>query len=271
MKTLDVISFGAGVQSTAMVYMALHGDLSWPDAVIFADTQSEPAAVYDNVKRVRATCELKGLPFHEITAGNLMDDVLAAIGTPEVDRIGQPPFFVLDVQGGNREGRLWRKCTTEYKIEPLKKKARELLGVARAMKGKHEIRQWLGITTDEIQRMKFSAPPYLRKYPLIEKRMSRNDCVNWLSQHGYEIPSKSACVMCPFRSSAYWLELQRNAPDDWDRAIRFDADLRSNGLLPGVRNPAYVHRSCQPLSDVVFQDERQMDLFMDECEGVCGV
>lgn len=43
---LNIISLGAGVQSTTMALMAAHGEIEpMPDCAIFADTKVEPAAV----------------------------------------------------------------------------------------------------------------------------------------------------------------------------------------------------------------------------------
>ena len=45
---LQIISLGAGVQSSTMALMAAHGEITpMPDAAIFADTGAEPQEVYD--------------------------------------------------------------------------------------------------------------------------------------------------------------------------------------------------------------------------------
>lgn len=52
-----------------------------------------------------------------------------------------------------------------------------------------------------------------------------------------------------------------------------DEQLRSNGNP--MRGLVYLHRSCQPLSEVDFgnltQDNAEEDAFDNECEGICGV
>ena len=48
---LNVLSLGAGVQSSVMALMAAHGELTpMPDCAIFADTQWEPAAIYEHLE-----------------------------------------------------------------------------------------------------------------------------------------------------------------------------------------------------------------------------
>lgn len=42
--------------------------------------------------------------------------------------------------------------------------------------------------------------------------------------------------------------------------------------MRGQEQPAFVHRSCRPLDEVDFDPQRdQVDLFVNECEGMCGV
>jgi len=49
---MNIISLGAGVQSSTMALMASHGEITpMPDAAIFADTGWEPKAVYDHLAR----------------------------------------------------------------------------------------------------------------------------------------------------------------------------------------------------------------------------
>jgi hypothetical protein len=70
--------------------------------------------------------------------------------------------------------------TSEYKISPLKKAARELLGYPhpqRVPRGVY-IEQAIGISTDEFARAKDSGVPYLRNvFPLIELGWDRARCV----------------------------------------------------------------------------------------------
>ncbi len=68
---LHLLSLGAGVQSTTMALMAAHGEITpMPSAAIFADTQGEPAAVYEHLKWLMSPNVLP-FPVHVVTAGNL--------------------------------------------------------------------------------------------------------------------------------------------------------------------------------------------------------
>ena len=73
-EPMHVISLGAGVQSSTMALMASAGELSpMPTAAIFADTQGEPASVYDWLNWLEPKL---AFPVHRVTAGNLADRAL---------------------------------------------------------------------------------------------------------------------------------------------------------------------------------------------------
>ena len=51
-QPMRILSLGAGVQSTALLLMMIHGEIPKADAVIFADTGWEPAAVYKHLEKL---------------------------------------------------------------------------------------------------------------------------------------------------------------------------------------------------------------------------
>ncbi len=132
--------------------------------------------------------------------------------------------------------------------------------------------QWLGISMDEALRMKPSDVKYVtNRWPLIEKRMSRQDCVRWLERNGIEVPPKSACTFCPYHSMAEWRRI-KETPEDWEKALAVDRMIRK------ARPPydLFVHSSRKPLEEVDLrtpQEKGQMelDLWSEECSGICGV
>lgn len=99
-------------------------------------------------------------------------------------------------------GMIRRQCTSDYKIVPIRRKVRELAGLTRRRSPKTAlVEQWIGISLDEVLRMKPSFEGWqVNRWPLIERWMSRRDCLRWLEQHGYPLPPKSACIGCPFHS-----------------------------------------------------------------------
>lgn len=245
---MRLISLGAGVQSTTLALLAIEGALPRPDAAIFADTKWEPLAVYEHLDRLAGELDRAGIPLHRVSQGNLRSDAI-----DPGHRYASVPYFVRNPDGTEGMGR--RQCTSEYKLAPINRKVRELLGAAppdfrRVPKGRIA-EQWIGFSIDEIHRV--SDRPgvrYLRpRYPLLELGMSRKDCQRWLTSHGWGATAKSACIGCPYHGNAQWRDLRDNHPDEWADAVAFDAAIRKGGSrgMP-LDGQAFLHRSRVPLS-----------------------
>lgn len=273
-----VISLGAGVQSSTMALMAAAGAIKpMPDCAIFADTQSEPRAVYEHLDYLEG---LLPFPVHRVTAGSLREEILAAArGEQRMD--ARPPFFL------STGGMLRRQCTQDYKILPIQRKQRELIGLAprRHWPKVPVIEQWIGISADEAQRAKDSRIAAVKhRWPLLELEMTRADCIAWLAARGLRIPPKSACTFCPYHDDALWRDMQLHDQESFAGAAQVDAAIRN-----GVRDhkngqplsPAkwFLHRSLKPLAEIDFRSaeeagqKRLVDEqgFAVECEGMCGV
>lgn len=261
---LRVISLGAGVQSTTLALMAAHGEIGpVPDCAIFADTGWEPAAVYEHLRWMQSGNVLP-FPVHVVTAGNIRSDALAKVNSTG-QRFAAIPWFTLGRHGKRGMGR--RQCTKEYKLRPIQREVVRLLGGKRQAGGAEV---WVGISMDEVVRMKPSRVRYIvNRWPLIERRMSRRDCLAWLSAKGYAPPPRSSCVGCPFHSDLEWRAL-RARPDEWADAVAIDEAIRHQ---PGRRVQQFMHSSCVPLADVDLstpEERGQLNLFTNECEGLCG-
>ncbi len=268
-KTLTVISLGAGVQSSAMAIMAAKGDFPKPDCAIFADTGYEPKMVYNYLELLK---KILPYPVHVVSKGNIKKDMLDSIDNGT--RFPTAPFFTQNAITG-KKGMLRRQCTADYKIVPIRKKIRELCNIGY---GKHfpkdkYVEQWIGISTDEIQRMKPARDKYiLNRHPLIEANMSRQDCIKYLKDNDIPLPEKSACIVCPYHNDAYWHFMKTERPSEFEDAVEFDKNIRTGSR--NVRDKLYLHRSCKPLDEVEFnkkENDKQLDMFNNECEGMCGV
>lgn len=271
---LRVLSLGAGVQSTTIALMAAHGEIGpMPDCAIFADTQAEPAEVYEHLDWL---CSGNVLPFpvHRVTAGSLRQELIDAAAR-KVGSHGRPPFFVRNPDGST--GMIRRQCTSDYKIDPIHKAVRELIGLKRGQRGPTGgpvVEQWIGISLDEFQRAKPSRIAWIQnRWPLIEKEIDRRACESWLVQNGYPVPPKSACTFCPFRSDAEWRRMRDKQPAAFADAVAISRAIE--GGLQGINSGSvYLHRSLKPLDQVdlsTAEDRGQLNMFDNECEGMCGV
>jgi hypothetical protein len=269
-KPLRVLSLGAGVQSTTTLLMAIHGELPKPDHVVFADVGWEPKPVYEHLAKLEALMVKHDIPFHKVTQGNLKEDFLS-----QEARNASMPLFVRNDQG--KIAMVRRQCTSEYKIKPLMKKQRELAGLKKGQRSKeHLITTVIGISYDESQRMRDAAFPWIRnEYPLVDLKMTRQDCLDWNAEKGYDKPPRSACVGCPFKNQEEWRHLKATMPEEWEDAVAFDQALRKNSRLQiRFNGELYLHRSGLPLDQVDLRTDEEkgiFSLFDMECEGMCGL
>jgi hypothetical protein len=301
-----ILNFGAGTQSTTLLYLALDGRIDL-DAAIFADTGAEEEHTYEHLEYCKSLCEDSGIDFHIVQNGNLEDKVLGGMNG---QRFASMPFFCENEDG--EPAMLKRQCTSEHKIEPIlglvrwyayvhlfrslgyeRPMAEHYAGIVRSkwgeldeqerslkmkaqMKGGDCVRvdQLFGITTDEITRMREADLPLSRhRYPLIyDFEWSRDDCIEYLARSDRRAPAKSSCYFCPFHDNARWKDMKENRPDEFERAVEFDRKIR-DGELRGVEADAlYLHPSLQPLDQIDFETPgRRDDGFHSECTGSCGL
>lgn len=110
-------------------------------------------------------------------------------------------------------------------------------------------------------------PTQVLKYPLIDLRLTRQDCINIIQRAGLPVPPKSSCWFCPFHRISTWQRLKRETPELFDRAIALEQTLSDRSEMLG-RGKVFLTRKLQPLDQVVGD---QIDMFdNDTCEsGFC--
>jgi hypothetical protein len=249
--TLRLLSLGAGVQSTAVLLLACDGTIPRFDYAVFADTGWEPTAVYDNLNRLTELAATAGIPVLRVSKGDIRTDAL----NPE-HRFVSMPVHVRNADGS--KGLARRQCTSEYKIAPLKRAARQLLGYPHPKRVPDGVfaEQAIGISTDEFHRAKDADVRYLRNvFPLIELGWDRGRCSDYLAERGFGATVKSACVGCPYHGDAGWRWIRDNDSKSWAEAIEFDKAIRHgypHATQAGqpLRGRYFLHRSCRPLDEV---------------------
>ena len=255
---MNILSLGAGVQSSTLALMAAKGEIGpMPDAAIFADTGWEPKHVQEYLDWLETQ-----LPFPVYRVMH-KDGLLADLQVN--GRFASVPFFTADGGLGRRQ------CTAEYKLKPIRKKMRELLGYApRKRIPENSATCWIGISMDESIRMKPSWDKWIKnRWPLIELGMTRWHCLEWMDKNGYPMPPKSSCLGCPFHSDKHWAEMKTGDPEEWQHTIEMDRFIRTR--IKGMQQQ-FMHRSRRLLDQVDFSAiTNQVDMFANECEGMCGV
>lgn len=276
MKTINVLSWGGGTQSTALMLKMLNGDVVddqgktiKPDYIIFADTGDESKMTYDQVcniqKFVKTTYaktiivvkknkELK--PDHEIikmvktgeTSGTIyrssdyadlyQNQVLFYKGV--LDRADIVPHWVINKHG--EIGKLMgRQCTVTYKITQIIKEIRRREGLKAFSAKKHRINMYIGFTIDEIGRVKPSPQSYIEnKFPLVDIRWSKEDCIQYVIKTLGFKPHSSVCNMCYANDFNKVYDIYKNDPEAWNKLLVLDDAMANKPQGHRIRGDVYM-------------------------------
>jgi hypothetical protein len=237
--------------------------------------------VYEHLERLTAHAREHGLEVHRATGGDIRDLVREG-GALDA------PYF-LQAEDGSSLGMASRQCTRYLKIRPMRRVLRSLMREC----GATTATQVFGISADEFHRMRKPDVAYLEHaYPLVDLRMTREDCKRYLAERWPWPVPRSACIGCPYHSDHEWRAMRDERPAEWEEAQAFErmvqAHAGGSGRLAQVelRGTPYLHRQRVPLEQVDLttpEDHGQLSLlgaagggadalgFLDECEGMCGV
>ena len=240
---LTYLSLGFGVQSWALAAMIAVGELPPVDVAIHADTTHEADGTYRHAEKWTGWLEERGV--------NVVTVRPDRIATNMMDQSRQGVFIPAFTKSHDDQdmGRLSRQCTERWKIRPIKKHIRSLIGNKPRPEAVYAI---LGISLDEWSRMRHSDAKYIRNvYPLVDLRMSRADCATWLQRQGLEVPPKSACTFCPYHNPAFWQRMKQAGGPDWEDAKATDEAIRHRR----PNHDLYLHPAGIPLADAVLIPE----------------
>lgn len=256
---MKILSLGAGVQSTALLLMSDRGEIDRADYAVFADVGAEPQKVYDWLDFIETKVSI---PIVRCAKGNLYEDIMSG------GRTASLPLHTLKEDG--TKGMVMRQCTFDYKITPIQKAVREIMGYKKYQRIKEVAEMFIGISTDEIHRVKPSKVRWIKhRWPLIESRMARGDCIKYVEKILGQTPPRSSCVFCPFHNDEEWIRVKNGPADEWQKVI--DIENRLN-TLSKFKSKVFLHRARKPINEVQFVvEQEQDDLFGNECEGMCGV
>lgn len=235
---------GGGVQSAAIAALIVQGELR-PDLAVIVDTEREQSTTWTYMDAVIAPAlATVGLTLHRVRKTEYEHRDL--YGGADADTLLIPAFTT---QSG-AVGKLSNFCSSYWKREVVKR-----WGNAQ---GVTAVDLWLGISLDEHERMQNRAGKWTTRYPLIERRMNRGDCMALVERIGWPQPPRSSCFMCPNHTADEWRDIRDNKPADWQAAIHFDREMRK-------RDPhAFIHHDAVPL-DQADLTERNGVLFGHGC------
>lgn len=264
---LRCFSYGGGVQSTAALVLAAQGKIDFPIFLFsnVGDDSEHPDTLRYVNEVAKPYADTNGIELIELRhiRRDGEEETLYRKLTRPGSRSTSIPIYL---EGSGAPGR--RSCTADFKIKIIYRWLRQ----HGATKDNPAI-VGLGISLDEFQRMRTEfddrLPAQLRSYPLIDMRLTRQDCIRIIENADLPVPPKSSCWFCPFHRPAAWRELQRHNPDLFDKAVELEKVLSDRSEMLG-RSKVYLNRKLQPL-DQVFAGH-QLDMFDsdDTCEsGFC--
>jgi len=233
MATWQVMSYGGGIQSVAMIALVLQGRLPRPDRILIADTGREKKSTWDYLNEV-------------------VQSALATVGLHV--EIAPHSLATVDLHAGNGDllipvytatGKLPTFCSNEWKERVIQRYLRAA--------GCEACECWIGYSLDEQERAKRADDLqwYTRRYPLLELGLTRADCHVIIKEAGWPLPYKSACWMCPNMDDEGWREMKLHYPGDFQKAVALESEIRE------WDDDVWLHESRQPIGDVIFQPGRK--------------
>lgn len=242
-----IISLGAGVQSTAMVLMAIEGRIQ-ADYAIFADTGSEKPETYYYLQSFLLPYALrKGFRIEIIRWDG-----------PYNTR--KKPLHQWYYEDKSLPFRMNRGCTDNWKIRPLRRYLAEHEPTGAII--------LIGFSLDEVTRMRDSdKPQYPNEYPLIDLRLTREDLLKYFQKHKFPIPAKSGCFMCPFARKSDWAHLKREQPELF--AVACEMEERAERDLPLQDQTFYPLSGSKKLRNRFPNQNLRHILDEFPCQGYC--
>lgn len=261
------VSYGGGVQSTALLVLAAQGridfplflmanvgeDSEHPDTLRYVRDVAMPYAAEHGIE-LQLLDRVKRDGTVETLWGRLMKEGSRSLPIPVRMSNGAP---------GNR------LCTADFKIRVIGKelKRRGATGETPAVIG-------IGISLDEIQRANArKVEPHERiVYPLVGigeetgLKMNRLDCERVIREAGLPVPPKSSCFFCPFHRPTAWADLARETPDLFEKSVQLEDTLNERRDLLG-KDHVFLTRFGIPLRDAI--DTGQELLPIDDKDGSC--
>ena len=267
---IQVLSYGGGTQSIAIVCAIAAGLLPVPDLAVIADTGYERQSTWDYLDaHVRPLCEKIGLPIVRISRDEFPLKRFSHGGMVADWDGGKYPLIPVHLTGSDGSATMLRNiCTGKFKQDVMTHYLMRRFG------RRHCRVNWIGFSADELSRARRLPISHGSKnrrfrFPLIELKWTREKSIRFVWEFGLPAPSRSACWCCPFQSNSEWGSLD---PVEKAKAVSLERDLRA-AVADTLDGDMFFHRSRRPLDEVDFSvpDDNQGKLFGGCESGLCFV
>ena len=269
-KKFNVLSLGGGKQSSTLFLKNLRGEIQPPaHFAIFADTMWERKKTYSYLDYLDELAIQHNFPkIWRVSAGNIKENMLFG---GSIFRENTIPFWVLS-QDKTKASMIQRRCSRHYKVFAIRREIRKVFSM-------NPYTIWIGFSLDEVSRRNDSRFPSYQtpRYPLLEQRLTRDQCVAYLENNNFEVPVKSSCVCCPYRKHPEWLEMSQNNPEEFQEAVDFGKQMKNklknikhfkNADIPEEKGGGlYLTRALKDLDKI---DLHKYKDSTEEDEAECG-
>jgi hypothetical protein len=243
--SLRTISYGGGVQSTALVLLAINGTIDF-DVALFAnvgDDSEHPATLTWVRETMMPLAEEHNFPIHELRKtrrdGSVAPSLMETVLEHDDPTTLREPFPIRGMNGAP----LSRSCTRDWKIRVIGKWLK-----ANGATRSNPATVAIGISTDEIHRAsgKTTEIHEVPVYPLLDLGWNRGDCINYIRDQLGKVPPKSSCFFCPFHRPDTWSEMARHEPELFEKSVRLERLLNERRSRLG-KDPVWLTRFNRPL------------------------
>ncbi|MGW2871324.1 phosphoadenosine phosphosulfate reductase [Kitasatospora sp. NPDC001225] len=242
---MKVISYGGGVQSTALLVLAAEGQIDYP-TFLFANVgdDSEHPATLSYIRDIAAPYAANaGIELHQLRRtrrDGTTETLMERLNRPDTRSIPIPVRMANGAPGR-------RSCTADFKIKVVGRWLRQHGATAN-----DPANVGIGISLDEIHRAnrRRSEPHEQVEYPLLDLRLRRDDCEHIIQEAGLPVPPKSSCFFCPFRTVGAWHQQRQDEPELFAKSVELEKAVNERRAAMG-RDPAYLTRYGRPLAEAI--------------------
>lgn len=267
MKTINVLSYGGGTQSTALMLMMLKKNMPL-DYIIFADTKNESEMIYQQLFKVQKYVkDTYGKEIIVTTKNKELkpdDEVIKMIkngfnyrSSDYVDlyqshllyfqgyikSIDVMPFWLRDKKSGSVGKTPFKTCTMAFKINQIMKEVRKAENLQRFDSKKHNINMYIGYSVDEISRAKSNQLSYTKNlFPLIDYQMTKDDCIKFVEKELGFKPQSSVCNMCYANDFHRVYKIYKEDKNGWEKLLILDQAMNNKNQDHPIKNDVFMFK-----------------------------
>lgn len=193
----EYISWGAGVNSTAIIALYLLEAIEPKPEIVFADTGVGLPETYEYIEKV--TDALRGRDWN-VT-------IISSSTHPELYGSKERKKTLYEYLWENQTlpSIKWRYCTSQYKRRPLRAYTAGRVAL-------------IGICADEFHRVKLGSRKF--SYPILH--FTREQCRELIIKAGLPEAHKTGCYFCPLQPKSQWIRLYKEHRELFDLAVKLE-------------------------------------------------